>query len=82
MARIRYLRFNPALPGLQGRNLNGGGGGATFFLGKYFGVKAADGLRNRHLYSNLSVATCCNASRCNASRYHRDCSGRHVFSSG
>jgi hypothetical protein len=35
-----YLRFNPALPGLQGRNFNGGGGGATYFLGKYFGVKA------------------------------------------
>ena len=34
-----YLRFNSALPGLQGRNFNGGGGGATFFLGKYFGVK-------------------------------------------
>jgi hypothetical protein len=34
-----FLRFNPALPKLQGRNFNGGGGGATFFLGKYFGVK-------------------------------------------
>jgi opacity protein-like surface antigen len=34
-----YLRFNPTLPGVQSHNLNGGGGGATFFLGKYFGVK-------------------------------------------
>ena len=33
-----YLRFNPALPRLQGRNFNGGGGGATLFLSKYFGV--------------------------------------------
>jgi hypothetical protein len=35
-----YLRFNPTLTGLQSRNFNGGGGGATFFFGKYFGVKA------------------------------------------
>jgi hypothetical protein len=35
-----YLRFNPTLPGLSARNFNGGGGGATFFFGKYFGVKA------------------------------------------
>jgi opacity protein-like surface antigen len=34
-----YLRFNPTLPGVQSHNLNGGGGGATFFLDKYFGVK-------------------------------------------
>jgi hypothetical protein len=34
-----YLRFNPALPGVQGHNLNGGGGGTTLFLDKYFGVK-------------------------------------------
>jgi opacity protein-like surface antigen len=34
-----YLRFNPGLPGVQGHNLNGGGGGVTFFLDKYFGVK-------------------------------------------
>ena len=27
-----YLRFNPTLPGVQSHNLNGGGGGATFFL--------------------------------------------------
>ena len=33
-----YLRFNPALPGVQGHNLNGGGAGVTFFLDKYFGV--------------------------------------------
>lgn len=35
-----YLRFNPTLTGLPSRNFNGGGGGATFFFGKYFGVKA------------------------------------------
>lgn len=34
-----FLRFNPTLTGLQSRNFNGGGGGATFFFGKYFGVK-------------------------------------------
>ena len=34
-----YLRFNPTLTGVQSRNFNGGGGGATFFFGKYFGVK-------------------------------------------
>jgi len=33
-----YLRFNPTLPGVQSHNLNGGGGGATFFLDKYLGV--------------------------------------------
>jgi hypothetical protein len=27
------------LTGLQSRNFNGGGGGATFFFGRYFGVK-------------------------------------------
>ena len=34
-----YLRFNPTLTGLPDRSFNGGGGGATFFFGKYFGVK-------------------------------------------
>ena len=34
-----YLRFNPALPGVQGHNLNGGGAGATFFLDNHFGVE-------------------------------------------
>ena len=34
-----YLRFNPTLTGLPSRSFNGGGGGADFFFGKYFGVK-------------------------------------------
>jgi hypothetical protein len=34
-----FLRFNPTLTGLQSRDFNGGGGGATFFFGKYFGIK-------------------------------------------
>jgi hypothetical protein len=34
-----FLRFNPTLTGLPSRDFNGGGGGATFFFGKYFGVK-------------------------------------------
>jgi hypothetical protein len=34
-----FLRFNPTLTGLQSRNFNGGGGGATFFFGKHFGIK-------------------------------------------
>lgn len=33
------LRFNPTLTGLQSRNFNGGGGGATFFFGNHFGIK-------------------------------------------
>lgn len=35
-----YLRFNPALPALQNRNLNGGGGDLSFFLGRNFAAKA------------------------------------------
>jgi len=34
-----YLRFNPTIPQMRNRSFNGGGGGATFYLGKYFGVK-------------------------------------------
>jgi opacity protein-like surface antigen len=34
-----FLRFNPSLNGLQSRDFNGGGLGATFFFNKYFGVK-------------------------------------------
>jgi hypothetical protein len=34
-----YLRFNPSLPGLNSRNFNGGGGGATYFFGDHFGIK-------------------------------------------
>jgi hypothetical protein len=34
-----YLRFNPTLPAGRNRSFNGGGGGFTFFVGKYFGVK-------------------------------------------
>jgi hypothetical protein len=34
-----YLRFNPALTGLQSRSFNGGGGGATFFFSDHFGIK-------------------------------------------
>ncbi|MFN8006954.1 MAG: hypothetical protein U0V70_08030 [Terriglobia bacterium] len=35
-----YLRFNPTLPGIQNRSFNGGGGGVTFNLNNYFGIKA------------------------------------------
>ena len=35
-----YLRFNPTLPGIQNRSFNGGGGGITFNLYKYLGIKA------------------------------------------
>jgi hypothetical protein len=34
-----YLRFNPTLPHLNNRSFNGGGGGATFNLNRYFGIK-------------------------------------------
>jgi len=34
-----YLRFNPTLPAARNRSYNGGGGGFTFFMGKYFGLK-------------------------------------------
>jgi hypothetical protein len=34
-----YMQFNPTLPSLQSRAFNGGGGGAQFNLGKYFGIK-------------------------------------------
>jgi hypothetical protein len=34
-----YLRFNPTIPQVRNRSFNGGGGGFTFFLGKYFGIK-------------------------------------------
>ena len=35
-----YLRFNPTLPGINNRSFNGGGGGITFNLNNYFGIKA------------------------------------------
>ena len=34
-----YLQFNPSLSGLQSRSFNGGGGGAQFNFGRYFGIK-------------------------------------------
>src|SRR5436190_21910926 len=34
-----YLRFNPTIPAGRNRSFNGGGGGFTFFLGRYFGIK-------------------------------------------
>jgi hypothetical protein len=34
-----YLRFNPSLSFINSRSLNGGGGGLTFNLTKYFGIK-------------------------------------------
>lgn len=34
-----YLRFNPTLPHLNNRSFNGGGGGATFNITRYFGIK-------------------------------------------
>src|ERR1700743_834024 len=35
-----YVQFNPAITGLQSRALNGGGGGAQFNFGRWFGIKA------------------------------------------
>jgi hypothetical protein len=35
-----YLRFNPTLPHLNNRSFNGGGGGATFNITHYLGIKA------------------------------------------
>jgi hypothetical protein len=35
-----YLRFNPTLPGVQNRSFSGGGGGVTFNLNNYIGIKA------------------------------------------
>jgi hypothetical protein len=35
-----YLRFNPTLPHLNNRSFNGGGGGATFNITRYLGIKA------------------------------------------
>jgi hypothetical protein len=34
-----YMQFNPTINGASSRALNGGGGGATFNIGKLFGVK-------------------------------------------
>jgi len=34
-----YLRFNPTIPAARNRSFNGGGGGFSLFMGKYFGVK-------------------------------------------
>jgi hypothetical protein len=34
-----YLRFNPTLPHLNNRSFNGGGGGATFNINRYLGIK-------------------------------------------
>lgn len=34
-----YLRFNPTIPQVRNLSLNGGGGGLTFNLNKYFGIK-------------------------------------------
>ena len=35
-----YLRFNPTVPQLRNRSFNGGGGGATFNITNYLGIKA------------------------------------------
>ena len=34
-----YLRFNPTIPRLNNRSFNGGGGGATFNINRYLGIK-------------------------------------------
>jgi len=34
-----YLRFNPTIPAARNRSFNGGGGGFSLFMGRYFGVK-------------------------------------------
>ena len=34
-----YMQFNPTLSGLQSRAFNGGGGGAQWNIGNYFGIK-------------------------------------------
>ena len=34
-----YLRFNPTLPHLNNRSFNGGGGGVTFNITRYLGIK-------------------------------------------
>jgi hypothetical protein len=34
-----YLRFNPTVTGLNSRSFNGGGGGATLYFLKIFGIK-------------------------------------------
>src|ERR1700739_3253528 len=35
-----YLHFSPTITGLNSRSFNGGGGGATLYFLKIFGVKA------------------------------------------
>jgi hypothetical protein len=35
-----YLRFNPTIPAFHNRSFNGGGGGATFNITNYLGIKA------------------------------------------
>jgi Outer membrane protein beta-barrel domain len=35
-----YFRFNPTIPQFRNRSFNGGGGGATFNINHYFGIKA------------------------------------------
>src|SRR5215467_11803915 len=35
-----YLRFNPTIPQFHNRSFNGGGGGATFNITSYIGIKA------------------------------------------
>jgi len=34
-----YLRFNPTVFGINSRSFNGGGGGATWYFAKIFGIK-------------------------------------------
>ena len=35
-----YFRFNPSLPGIRNTSFNGGGGGVTFNLNNFIGIKA------------------------------------------
>ena len=35
-----YFRFNPTLPGIRNTSFNGGGGGVTFNLNDFIGIKA------------------------------------------
>jgi hypothetical protein len=39
-AEYSYLHFSPTITGVESRNFNGGGGGATLYFLKIFGIKA------------------------------------------
>ena len=39
-AEYSYLHFSPTITGLESRSFNGGGGGATLYFLKIFGIKA------------------------------------------